>query len=58
VRGGIFVAAPDRVDFGAGGDAAVLVVGLTGDRLVDERVVFVFTAGHADVGNGARGFGH
>ena len=26
----------------------MLVVGLTGDRLVDEGVVFVFAAGHAD----------
>jgi hypothetical protein len=39
VRGRIFVAAPDRVDFGTGGDVAVLVVGLTGDRLVDEHLV-------------------
>ena len=53
VCGGVFVATPYLVDFGAGGDADVLVVGFTGDRLVDERVVFVFAAGHADVGHGA-----
>jgi hypothetical protein len=46
----VFVAAAQAVDLQPGDRGGVFVVCFPGDGLVDERVVFVFAAGHRHIG--------
>ena len=51
----VFVAAPQAVNLGARHRRGVLVVGLAGEALIEERLVVVPPAGHRDVQHGPRG---